>query len=88
MVKTALWSVVPAWLIAAAAAATIALTPLAPHWMLWIPVACGICVIIALALQVATRRPEGLVERAGAAVGGVVGIFALATLVIWLVEVV
>ncbi len=88
MVKTALWSVVPAWLIAAVAAVAIALTPLAQHWMLWIPVACGVCVILALALQVATRRPEGLVARASAAVAGVVGIFAIATLVLWLVEVV
>ncbi len=88
MVKTVALSVVPAWLIAAVAAIAVALTPLREDWPLWIPVACGVCVILALALQVATRRPEGLVERAGAAVGGVVALFAVATLVLWLVEVV
>ncbi|OJX64507.1 MAG: hypothetical protein BGO95_08535 [Micrococcales bacterium 73-13] len=85
MVKLAAWSIAPAWAIALVAAVVIAVTPVRGGWTLWIPAACGLCVIVALALQVATRAPEGFVGRAGVAVSGVVLIFAVASLVLWLV---
>ncbi len=88
MVKTAAWSIAPVWAVAVAAALAIAFSPFRGGWTLWIPVACGVCVVIALAFQVATRTPDGLVARASLAVSGVVVIFALASLVLWLLGVV
>lgn len=84
MLKTAAWSITPVWLIAIAGAIVIGLSPFRGGWTLWIPVACGLCVIIALALQVATKQPEGFILRASVAVCGVVAIFAIASLVLLL----
>jgi len=88
MVKLAAWSIAPIWVVAIAAAVAIGLTPLRGGWTLWIPVACGVCVIVALALQVATRRPEGFIARASVSLAGVVTVFAAASLVLWLLGVV
>jgi len=88
MVKTAAWSIAPIWALAIAAAVAIGLSPLRGGWELWIPVACGVCVVLALALQVATRTPEGFIARAGIAVSGIVLVFAAASLVLWLLGVV
>lgn len=84
MLGTAAWSIAPAWLVAIAAAVVIAVTPVRGEWSLWIPVACGLGVIVALALQVATRRPEGFVLRSSVSIAGVVLVFAVASLVLLL----
>lgn len=85
MLKTAAWSIVPVWAIAIAAAIVIGASPFRGGWTLWIPVACGISVIVALALQVATKQPAGFILRASVAVCGVVALFAIASLVLLLV---
>jgi len=84
MLATAVWSIAPAWLLAIAGAVVIGLSPLREGWTTWVPVACGLGVIVALALQVATRRPEGFVLRASVAAGGIVLVFAIASLVLLL----
>lgn len=83
MVKVAAWSIAPIWLVAVAAAIAIGVSPFRGGWTLWIPVACGVCIVVALALQVATRRPDGFVARASVAVTGLIVIFAIASLVLW-----
>ncbi len=88
MVKTAAWSIAPVWAVSVGAVLAVALSPFRGGWTLWIPVACGVCVVIALALQVATRTPEGFVLRASLAISGVVAIFAVASLTLWLLGVV
>lgn len=85
MLGTAAWSILPAWAIAIAAAIVIGITPLGSQWTLWVPVACGLGVVVALALQVATRRPEGFILRASVAAGGVVVVFAILSLVLLLI---
>ena len=82
MLGTAVWSIVPAWILAIVGAVLIAVTALRTEWTLWVPVVCGLGVIVALALQVATRRPDGFILRASVAVCGVVVIFAAASLVL------
>jgi len=84
MLRTAAWSIVPVWLLSIAGAVLIGLSPLRGGWTQWIPVACGLAVIVALALQVATRRPEGFILRASVAVCGVVVVFGIASLVLLL----
>ncbi|MBO9577204.1 MAG: hypothetical protein J7480_00360 [Microbacteriaceae bacterium] len=81
MVKTAAWSILPIWLLAIAAVVVIRLSPSAfDEWTLWIPVACGVCVVLALALQVATAQPDGYVARASLAASGIIVVFAVASL--------
>ncbi|HWK19619.1 MAG TPA: hypothetical protein VNR37_02475 [Microbacteriaceae bacterium] len=84
MLGTAVWSIVPAWILAIVGAVLIAVTALRTEWTLWVPVVCGLGVIVALALQVATRKPEGFILRASVAVCGVVVVFAVASLVLLL----
>lgn len=84
MLGTAAWSIAPAWVLAIAGAVLIGLSPFRGGWTLWIPVACGIGIIVALALQVATRKPEGFILRASVAVCGVVLVFGIASLVLLL----
>lgn len=82
--RRAAWSVVPVWLLAIGAVLVVALTPAKDAYLLWLSAACAATVIVALALQLATREPEGYVARATAAVGGALAVFAIGTLVIWL----
>jgi len=85
MVRAA-WSVAPVWALALAAMLAIALTGARTHFLLWIPVACGATILIALGLQLLTRSAEGLVERLTAAIAGSLAVFAIGTLVLWIVS--
>ena len=85
MVKTAAWSVLPAWLLAIAGVLAVGLTPARLDWLVWLPLACGVSVVLALALQVSTRQPQGFVWRASVAVCGVALVYAVGGLILWLV---
>ncbi len=50
----------------------------------WLAAAAGLAVVIALAVQVVVAKPGGFVLRTSLTVSGVVVVFALATLILWL----
>jgi len=84
VVKTAAWSIPSAWLLAVAGVLVVALTPARPDYLVWLPIACGASLVLALAMQVATRTPDGFVWRASLAFAGVVVLYAIGALVLWL----
>ncbi|GEM_PF-4094848 len=77
-----LWwsSVVPVWAVALVASALVLV--LAPEQPIaWLSVSLGGCVVLALALQLATRTPAGYLARVRDSLGGAVLIVAAAVLV-------
>ncbi len=51
----------------------------------WLVAACGLAIVLALAIQVTLARPEGFVVRTSWTLAGVVVAFGIATLILWIV---
>lgn len=76
------WSIVPVWVLSAVGAAAILSTPAREHGWTWIPVGFGLSVLVAFALQLATRTPTGVVHRSVAAVLGSLVVFLVASAIL------
>ncbi len=50
----------------------------------WLAAAAGLAVVLALAAQVIVAKPDGFVLRTSLTVSGIVVVFALASLILWL----
>lgn len=74
-----IWSVVPVWLAAVAAAVVIGVTSAPETHVTWLGVALAAVVIVTFFIQLAIRRKEGFVMRAMASITGAVIVLALAS---------
>ena len=74
-----IWSVVPVWLAAAAAAVIIGLTSAPEAHVTWLGVALAAAVIVTFFIQLAIQRKEGFVVRAMASVTGAIVVLAIAS---------
>ena len=74
-----IWSVVPVWLAAAAAAVIIGLTTAPDAHVTWLGVALAAAVIVTFFIQLAIQRKEGFVVRAMASVTGAIVVLAIAS---------
>jgi hypothetical protein len=74
-----IWSVVPVWLAAAAAAVIIGLTSAPEAHVTWLGVALAGAVIVTFFIQLAIQRKEGFVVRAMASVTGAIVVLAIAS---------
>ena len=80
-----IWSVVPVWLAAVAAAAIIGLTSAPEARVTWLGVALAGAVIVTFFIQLAIQRKEGFVVRAMASVTGAIVVLAVASAVFALI---
>ena len=74
-----IWSVVPVWLAAVAAAVVIGVTSAPGTYVTWLAVALAAAVIVTFFIQLAIQRKEGFVVRAMASITGAVVVLALAS---------
>jgi len=74
-----IWSVVPVWLAAVAAAVIIGLTSASEARVTWLGVALAGAVIVTFFIQLAIQRKEGFVVRAMASVTGAIIVLAVAS---------
>ncbi|MFM9877678.1 MAG: hypothetical protein ACKVOG_07500 [Rhodoglobus sp.] len=74
-----IWSVVPVWLAAVAAAVVIGVTSTPETHVTWLAVALAAAVIVTFFIQLAIQRKEGFVVRAMASITGAVVVLALAS---------
>ncbi len=74
-----IWSVVPVWLAAVAAAVIIGLTSASEARVTWLGVALAGAVIVTFFIQLAIQRKEGFVVRAMASVTGAIVVLAIAS---------
>lgn len=72
-------SIITVWVLAVVGAVAVALTPAREQFWSWIPVAFGLSILAAFAIQLSTRTPEGFVHRAAVSVLGSLVVFAVAT---------
>ena len=80
-----LFSVLPVWVAALAAAIVIAITSAPGEAITWIAIAFAGAVIATFAIQLAIQRKEGFVVRAMASIGGALIVLAVATGILALV---
>ena len=80
-----IWSVVPVWLAAVAAAVIIGLTSAPEARVNWLGVALAGAVIVTFFIQLAIQRKEGFVVRAMASVTGAIIVLAIASAVFALI---
>jgi hypothetical protein len=76
------WSVIPVWVLAIAAAVVIGATSPADERVSWIAISLAAALIVTFIIQLAIRRKEGFVVRVMASVGGAMVVLAIATLVL------